>query len=269
MSDLLQPSGAIANGPKQHRRRPRRVGRVLVGVAAVYVLLALGIAPFVGAEENPPFERGGSYSADSEDDREEIRREWARKRARQERELAEIRRKSQQESHRHRVRVSWARQWLVGLRGFSGTYWVGQHDNPDRLATTNSTGAALRFTRGIGHPFAFEFDASVGRTGQVTFDTGETRSANFVRVKTGLVIRLAHSRLAPLVHGGLGVQGTTYSPDNNPEEDFEAHFMYYIGVGLNFRVTRRFVAGLSASFDKAASERSVHGGLHLNVGWGR
>ena len=260
MSDL---SLAASDVVEAARRRP---------FAALFVVLVVVAIPAsVCADE---LDSGGAFRASESDDEtgqkprdavddmwwvaQETRERWKRERAQ--------RKKEQQ---RHSLRVSWARQWLMGLRGFSGVYWIGQEDNPERLATTNSSGVALRFTKGLGAPFAFELDGSLGRTGLVTFDAEETRGATFARVKAGMVIRLSTGRLAPLVNFGFGVQGTTYRPDTNAEEAFEANAMYYVGVGLNFRVTRRFVAGLSASFDKSASERSVHGGLHLNVGWGR
>lgn len=278
MSDLLRMYQGVMR--RTHRGHAWRAAQC----AALLAVLVVGTSTGASADEISSWDQKVSrgFSGDEVEARKDKkrpntftvprdpaeRRRREREKAKHQLELERMKREWKREAEESERRWTWSRQLLIGVGGFSGVYWVSQEGDPDRLRTTNSSGIALRFTQGTADSFALEFATLIGRTGRATFDDPEDiRSANFARATAGLVLRLAGGRVVPLVNTGFGIQGTMYRSNNDKKAAFNG--MYYIGAGLSFRVTERFVAGLSATFDRAATEQSLHGGLYLNYGWGR
>ena len=178
----------------------------------------------------------------------------------------------------------------LSLQGIAGAVWLSNPVAPEQLHATPSTGLAARVRYGFNRRWSFEGElawvrsASVRWSGMILDNQQGVveRDASLGRVLVGGLLHFGH-KYRPLIRAGLGVRGVSYGSrfkattgesQAAPGDGFAADGLYYVGLGFEAQIGRRWTAGVSATsvgianrFNGEGLSGSVEAGLHVSYGW--
>lgn len=178
-----------------------------------------------------------------------------------------------------------ASQVSFSMRVIGGAMWLGDRAGADRLAMANMGGFAARLQKGYLNGFAVEAEFAGARTGGAEFadltwqgaQGSATRSATLARLSAGGALRFG-TDVVFTGRAGFSFQGASYRSEFladsgasmvGPGDGFEFDMALYGGLGVDVRIGKQWLLGLSMDGGANTSNtlRFANLGLRFVYGW--